>query len=75
MEINPMFGHKYSKSVGVVAKEPRGMAAQSKQFSTNGHSPSKGRKPKTWGFYKSKNAAPSVCIVRNASGAFVRRVK
>lgn len=67
-----MFGHKYSKSIGVVAKRANGVPLQCAQFDTRRTAPCKGSKPRLWGFHKTGNAKPSVCITRDAQGKTLR---
>jgi hypothetical protein len=38
-------------------------------------SPGKGRNPKTWGFYRERNARPSACKVTDAAGNTLRIVR
>jgi hypothetical protein len=48
---------------------------QCNSFTTKVTAPGKSHKPKLWGFHKARNANPSLCIVRDATGTTLRIVK
>lgn len=70
-----MYGKRYVKSLGSVARNCCGAPLQCSQFNTVATAPAKAHKPKLWGYHKASNAKPSLCIVTNGAGRTLRIVK
>jgi hypothetical protein len=56
-------------------KQHQGAALQCRHFDLRVTTPSKGGKPRLWGFHRRRNDVPSLCIVRDNEGTTLRIVK